>query len=68
MHYYNAKSKVIMKGGGIEILSGEPDQDGFFGGGKRPFRKRTCRSKSRCGGAAARVHTLIPNVGFYVLN
>jgi hypothetical protein len=40
----------------------------FLGGGKRPFRKRTCRSKSRCGGAAARVHTLIPNVGFYVLN
>jgi hypothetical protein len=23
-----------------------------FGGGKRPFIKRTCRSKSRCGGAA----------------
>ena len=23
-----------------------------LGGGKRPFIKRTCRSKSRCGGAA----------------
>jgi hypothetical protein len=110
MHYYNAKSKVIMKdapwyykllGGGkgiaaypdifgdsrvgakqpleyggasrrvrrvrrvrgvrrsrrggqgvIDIMSGEPGQDLWLGGGKRPFRKRTCRSKSRCGGAA----------------
>ncbi len=26
-----------------------------LGGGKRSFRKRTCRSKSRCGGAAAYV-------------
>ena len=24
----------------------------FLGGGKRPFINRTCRSKSRCGGAA----------------
>ena len=24
--------------------------DDILGGGKRPFRKRTCRSKSRCGG------------------
>ena len=68
MHYYNAKSKVIMKGGGsrgvrrsrrggqavIDIMDGQV----FLGGGKRPFLKRTCRSKSRCGGAAARVHLL----------
>jgi hypothetical protein len=29
-------------------------------GGKRPFIKRTCRSKSRCGGADARVYPLYP--------
>jgi DnaJ-class molecular chaperone len=27
--------------------------DDMLGGGKRPFIKRTCRSKSRCGGAGA---------------
>ena len=61
MYYYNAKSKVIMKGGGsrgvrrsrrggqavIDIMDGQV----FLGGGKRTFIKRTCRSKSRCGGA-----------------
>ena len=30
----------------------------LFGGGKRPFRKRTCRSKSRCGGAGAAIVTM----------
>jgi hypothetical protein len=48
MHYYNAKSKVIMKGGGsrgvrrsrrggqgvIDIMSGEPGRQIEFGGGK----------------------------------
>ena len=69
MHYYNAKSKVIMKRIGIEFLSGEQDAllafggsrgvrrggqavIGVLGGGKRTFRKRTCRSKSRCGGSS----------------
>jgi hypothetical protein len=61
MHYYNAKSKVIMKGrgsrgvrgvrrsrrGGQALIDGEI----VLGGGKRHFIKRTCRSKSRCGGA-----------------
>ena len=36
----------------IGITSGELGQAALFGGGKRPFRKRSCRSKSRCGGAA----------------
>ena len=77
MHYYNAKSKVIMKGeivtpvfrglGATEIA---PQLGGASrrvrrsrsrrGGGKRPFIKRTCRSKSRCGGAANyRFHSII---------
>jgi hypothetical protein len=57
MQYYNAKDNFIMKrvvplggasrrvrrGGAVGLLVN-------FGGGKRPFRKRTCRSKSRCGG------------------
>ena len=71
MHYYNAKSKVIMKGRGSRGVRGVRgvrrsrrggwggggksfsfSQADLFGGGKRPFIKRTCRSKSRCGGAA----------------
>jgi hypothetical protein len=36
---------------GIGITYGEPGQAELYGGGKRPFIKRTCRSKSRCGGA-----------------
>ena len=60
MHYYNDKSKVIMKGGGSRGVRRSRRGGGrggqafidVFGGGKRHFRKRTCRSKSRCGGAA----------------
>ena len=71
MHYYNAKSKVIMKGrrsrgvrrsrrGGwwqgdaVRVNLGSGGVGAVYkllGGGKRTFRKRTCRSKSRCGGA-----------------
>ena len=36
----------------IDMMSGGPGQVRWFGGGKRTFIKRTCRSKSRCGGAA----------------
>ncbi len=38
------------RGGWRSGLWGE-DALVILGGGKRPFRKRTCRSKSRCGGA-----------------
>ena len=72
MYYYNAKSKVIMKGRGSRGVrgvrrsrrggwrSGLRGEDVFvhLGGGKRTFRKRTCRSKSRCGGAARFGHWL----------
>jgi len=51
MHYYNAKSKVIMNPE-VRTLGGRGTFFGpVFAGGKRSFIKRTCRSKSRCGGA-----------------
>ena len=37
------------RGGGLGIISHAYET---LGGGKRTFIKRTCRSKSRCGGAA----------------
>ena len=57
MQNYNAKDKFITKMG-IEPLGGASRgvrrvRRSRRGGGKRTFRKRTCRSKSRCGGAGA---------------
>ena len=71
MQNYNAKDKFIMKGDRADIL-GHSHRDEYLGGasrrvrrvrrsrrrgGKRPFRKRTCRSKSRCGGGDSDMHT-----------
>jgi hypothetical protein len=49
MHYYNAKSKVIMKGRRSRGVRRSRSR-------KRSFIKRTCRSKSRCGGAVNNRH------------
>ena len=42
---------IGLKGSRDGGLWNNPFPDDFLRGGKRPFRKRTCRSKSRCGGA-----------------